>query len=342
MHNLSLSKQLPWQHVLWAQFRNLRQQARLPHALLLQGNLGTGKVHLARQFSHSLLCFEPHTDTGLACGSCQSCQLLTAGYHPDFHVLEGEGKSLQIRIEQIRKLTEFVNLTPTYQSIQLVLINPAEAMNRHAANSLLKLLEEPPSYTHFILVNQHAADLLATIRSRCQLLHCTAENNADTQAWLQQQLQQQDPTVDQIKTALLLRLSADAPLQALKINGLWSVRQQVLKSLPALLQQKSDPLQIAQTWLALDAPESVLYWLLQWLMDCIRYQHAQADIIQQDQKLVFEQFAPLWQQKQTSLFKLLDQHLIYYHQIQINSPVRPQTLLEQLTIEWYQLKSNIA
>lgn len=165
---------------VWAALQERR--VRLPHALLLSGPKGLGKAEIARQFAAGLLC-EDHQSSGLACGKCLPCNWFGQGNHPDFRLLQPdafaaeaeaeEGKkkaSQQITIDQVRELDEFLNVGTHRGGLRIVLINPAEAMNRSTANSLLKSLEEPSPDTLFLMVSNEPMRLLPTIRSRCQLV----------------------------------------------------------------------------------------------------------------------------------------------------------------------------
>ncbi len=158
------------------------RRGRLPHSLLLIGQKGLGKYELARRFAASLLCESPTID-GLACGKCLACNWFEQGNHPDFRLLQPdalsdeieveEGKkkpSQQITIDQIRALDEFFNIGTHRGGLRIVLVNPTEAMNRNAANSLLKTLEEPAPDTLFLMVSSEPMRLLPTIRSRCQVV----------------------------------------------------------------------------------------------------------------------------------------------------------------------------
>jgi DNA polymerase-3 subunit delta' len=160
----------------------LARREQLPHSLLLVGQKGLGKFDLAKQFAASLLCEQPQDD-GLACGKCLACNWYSQGNHPDFRLLqpdamadEGEvedGKkkpSQQITIDQVRGLDEFLNVGTHRAGLRIILVNPAEAMNRNTANALLKTLEEPAPGTLFLLVSNEALRLLPTIRSRCQVV----------------------------------------------------------------------------------------------------------------------------------------------------------------------------
>lgn len=180
-----------WKHL------NARR-AQLPHALLLSGQRGIGKFELARDFAASLLCEQP-TSSGEACTKCSACNWLSQGNHPDFRLLqpealaevasEGEeegGKkgSQQITIGQVRALDDFLHIGTHRHGVRVVLINPAEAMNRATANSLLKSLEEPLANTLFLLVSSEYQRLLPTIRSRCQSIAIPQPRAELATAWL--------------------------------------------------------------------------------------------------------------------------------------------------------------
>lgn len=165
---------------VWTSLQARRKQ--LPHALLLLGQKGLGKFDLARQFAASLLCEQPQA-SGLACGKCLACNWYAQGNHPDFRLLQPEalsdeveveeGKkkpSQQITIDQVRGLDDFLNVGTHRGGLRVVLVNPAEAMNRNTANAILKTLEEPAPSTLFLMVSSDPARLLPTIRSRCQVM----------------------------------------------------------------------------------------------------------------------------------------------------------------------------
>lgn len=163
---------------VWSALQKRRE--RLPHALLLIGQRGLGKFQLAQQFAASLLCEQPASD-GQACQRCLACNWFAQGNHPDFRLLQPEamaedaeaeeGKkkaSQQITIDQVRGLDDFLNIGTHRDGLRIILVNPAEAMNRNTANALLKTLEEPATNTLFLLVSNEPLRLLPTIRSRCQ------------------------------------------------------------------------------------------------------------------------------------------------------------------------------
>jgi DNA polymerase III subunit delta' len=197
----------PWQITLWEQLREKRE--RMPHALLIHGPQGIGKLALAERFAQSLLCESARTG-GAPCGKCDGCRWIEAGSHPDFRRVEPEAlarssgggedpeepvaapvraakPSNEIKVDQIRGLDSFLNLKSHRGGRRVALIHPAEAMNPNAANALLKGLEEPPGAALFILVSHRPARLLATIRSRCISVPVGAPDTEASLAWLEGQ-----------------------------------------------------------------------------------------------------------------------------------------------------------
>lgn len=192
---------LAWHQPLWS--RLVSRLDRLPHALLLAGPRGVGKSRFARALAARLLCAAP-TAEGFACGKCSACRWFEAGNHPDLRVLEPGGdepeaggeeeaaelaaprkKSDQILIGQVRGLEDFVNLGAHQDGAKVVIVRPAEAMNPSAANSLLKMLEEPASRVTFLLISHHPRRLLPTIRSRCQSLAFGKPETGAAERWLE-------------------------------------------------------------------------------------------------------------------------------------------------------------
>lgn len=193
----------------WQRLQDWR--AKLPHALLLSGVRGLGKVELATAFAAGLLCEMPQPD-GRACGSCLACRWFEQGNHPDFRVLQPEAQRLaeeggevgdkakrggqQITIDQVRELDDFFAVGTHRQGLRIILVHPAETLNRNAANAILKVLEEPPPGTLFLLVSNEPMRLLPTLRSRCQSLpvglppresavrFLTAAGVSDAETWL--------------------------------------------------------------------------------------------------------------------------------------------------------------
>ena len=224
----------PWNEPLLEQFRG--RLDRLPHALLVHGVPGVGKLELAERMAQLLLC--EHADAARRpCGQCDGCRWFTVGNHPDFRRIEPEAlakqptegeegeegaaeasparrtrqPSLQIKIEQVRGLADFLNLRSHRGRLRVALVHPAEDMNENAANALLKGLEEPPAGAVFILVSDRPARLLPTIRSRCVALAVPLPSRDAALKWLASQLRP--------SSAKMIRIGPDA-LQRAKAGEL--------------------------------------------------------------------------------------------------------------------------
>ena len=142
--------------------RYMESRGRMPHAILLSGPSGIGKSMVARVLSAALLCQAPEARP---CGTCQSCLQLSHDSHSDFLLISPDGAN--IKIEQIRKMQHEVALAPYVSIRRVCVINEAELMTVQAANSLLKVLEEPVGDIVFILISSNRLMLLPTIISRC-------------------------------------------------------------------------------------------------------------------------------------------------------------------------------
>ncbi len=223
-NKLSPSTALPWQDTLWLELCSLIQSQRLPHALLLHGPQGLGKQHLALRLAALLLCRTPVGEGGnlSPCGNCPGCHLLAAGTHPDLHLLAPESSKV-IRIEQVREAIDILGKSAQQGGYRVIVLVPAEVLNRNAANALLKVLEEPGERTLLILVAHQPGRLLPTLRSRCRALHCRPPSPAQALAWLE--LQQPGG----VAPHTVLTLANGAPLKALAlaVEEGWRPRQQL-------------------------------------------------------------------------------------------------------------------
>ncbi len=175
-----------------------------PHAVLFVGPEGVGRVRLAIEYGLLLNCqagdasgpgmmtmladpAPPGPDSnpaGRPCGVCRSCRLIGQGSHPDV-VQVGPGDTLcrprngesshtahpqsrDIRICQVRGMVDLASRYPVEAKQRLIIVDPADRMNRDASNALLKTLEEPPGHTVFALISSAPEILLETIVSRCR------------------------------------------------------------------------------------------------------------------------------------------------------------------------------
>ncbi|MEI6067004.1 MAG: DNA polymerase III subunit delta' [Methylococcaceae bacterium] len=325
---------LPWQQPNWARLCEYRAQNRVPQALLISGNKGLGKQHLAQQFAFSLLCVKPQ-DNGLRCGHCDRCLLLNAQTHPDFIEIGPEEPGKTITIGQIRSLVTRLTLKPQFESWRVVIVSPADLMNKAAANAFLKCLEEPTERTVILLVTDKPAHLPATIMSRCQKLAVARPDKATVVTWLKQQ----NTEISQDNAMTLYGLAEGSPLLALDYarDGTLALRNDCFKAWMDIAKQRRHPVIIAEDWYKL--PESsLIFWITSWIMDMIKCRYPiksdwlyNPDLIESLQELSS-------QLELKELYKLYD--LMLVNRQRLNTQINKQTLFEEILIKWFELNPS--
>lgn len=188
----------------WREWREALRGDRMHHGWLLAGKSGLGKRDFALAAARELV-----AEAGIA---------QPAGDHPDIHLLthlpkdekeekkRDEGKPYQtkrnISVAQIRSMQRRLTTRPTLGARRVIIIEPADDMEKSASNALLKSLEEPPQGTFFLLVTHRPSRLLPTIRSRCRMLRFPLLDKAQLAAMIDETNSATDP------------VSRDAALQA--------------------------------------------------------------------------------------------------------------------------------
>ena len=147
------------------ELNQLLQAKRIPNALLFTGLANSGRKAAAVWFAKGCNCSHPDRSV---CGRCRSCLKIDADSHPDMHRIGIESGKKIITITQIRQLGLTLSSRPNEADYRMVLIQDAHQMNNQAQNGLLKMLEEPPLKTFFILIADKPSMLLPTIISRCR------------------------------------------------------------------------------------------------------------------------------------------------------------------------------
>src|SRR2546426_6619084 len=156
--------------------RTAVRTGRVSHAYLFVGPRGVGRHNAAIAFAQLLNCERADGD---ACGQCRTCTLIASGQHPDVRVVDvAQGRLLDpedttrtgIGIKQVLALRREVVYPPYQGRWKVYVFANAETMTTEAANSLLKVLEEPPERVVIILIAESPVPLLPTVVSRCQLV----------------------------------------------------------------------------------------------------------------------------------------------------------------------------
>lgn len=318
----------PWLNKHWQQLQSLKQQDRLPHALMLRGISGLGIRKLAQQLAHALLCQSP-TESGYACGQCSDCQLIKAKTHPDLHYITVAEDKKQISVDQIRSLVNVCIERPHQGGYRLVVIDPSEAMNLAAANALLKTLEEPGDDTLLILVANASNALPATIRSRCQLMSVEAPTEQQGYDWIMQH----HPN-DRDQVLLSLKLSALAPLKAVNFLNSEQIhtRTGFMASLARAADQRLEPVNLAAT-ISKHPMQDIISWMYSLALDAKKYhqQLPSEKLLNSDQlKLI----ALLASRPVERLDAWIDRLLESRRLLGTSSNINPQLIAEDLMFRW--------
>lgn len=284
----------PWQAELWQRWMELRR--RSPHAILLKGPPGIGKLDFSMHIARSLLCNNSRHD-GSACQECASCHWFEQGTHPDFSLLlpsalsaeiqeasetrvapsvknwtrgvadealeeqqkKGKKPGKEISVQQIRSISGLATLSSHQGGQRVVLIYPAESMNLNAANALLKTLEEPPGRMMMILVSHRAQQLLPTIVSRCLTLVAATPEPEVSASWLRQQAYE--------NPGAILARAGFSPLLAVRLAERDAGAEEYRIFLQEIRQPcRLDVFSLAEKLQRIE-PVHVIHWLQQWCYD---------------------------------------------------------------------------
>ena len=234
-----------------ASLRTAIDNNRLPHALLISGNEGSGSLALAYAAAQYLIC--PHRHDGDACGQCPQCLQLGKLQHPDVHFVfpvvrkknqkeapisldymsewrnaflnnhyltlnewtatsGEENKQAGIFVAEANNIIKTLSVKPFESDYRVMIIWLPEKMNEETANKLLKIIEEPNDMTHFFLVSQEPERIIGTIQSRVQRINLPPIADVDIQQALVSRFDcPQDKAID------YARMSHGSYVEALKL-----------------------------------------------------------------------------------------------------------------------------
>jgi len=248
----------PWHAAAWREFEAAFAGGRLSHAYLIEGPQGLGKLHLAFRMAARVL--------GAAWPAADPPIPLP---HPDLMWVtletDDEGKQKkQIGIQQIRDACATLAMTSYSGGWKVAVVWPAEQLNPHSANALLKTLEEPAPRTLLLLVRSRLDTLPATIASRCQRVRIAPPPPEQALHWLEARAGGGD-------WRRLLALAGDAPLLALLLaeEGFRDLDEGFSKDLLDVLGRRSEPLEVAAAWARSPLPMT-LRWLDVWTSEMVR------------------------------------------------------------------------
>lgn len=217
----------------------------MPHALLLEGPAGLGK----RQFAWRI------AGLALDIGSDPTVDEYNVPQHADLHFLTLEDDKKQIGVDAVRNLCRALEMTSHSGGYKVAVIDPADAMTRQAANSLLKTLEEPTPDTLLVLVRARLDTLPVTIASRCQRIRFPIPDADIAQKWLGDRIPDVNP-------ARLLALAGGSPMRAIKLHGrgMDDLDRRFHRDILEIASGAADPVSVAEQWAKQDLADC-LDWL---------------------------------------------------------------------------------
>lgn len=155
----------------------MNQSNRLPHAILLWGEIGAGKKTIAQNFAMKMLC---ENSSSKPCFECRTCKNILNSVHPDIITVEKSGIKQGFSVETVKKIAVDANITPNNGDKKIYLFQDCDNISVQAQNTLLKIIEEPPDFTYFIFTATNKQCFLDTVLSRvisvsvspCSFLEC--------------------------------------------------------------------------------------------------------------------------------------------------------------------------
>jgi DNA polymerase-3 subunit delta' len=256
-------RKLPW----FDQYLAHLDLELLHHAFLIGGKEGVGKKNFSLLLSQLILCKEKHEY--FPCNACQPCKLFNTSNHPDFYTIKMEEGKKKISINQIKELQTNFYESSFLNGNKIFLIENAEFLSKDASDSLLKILEEPPENTYFIITSHRAKQLSATIQSRCSEVFINNPSKQEIENWLRQE----NTSDENVKLALNLALDRPLKITELLDNNILDSRNNFINEMSQLIKKGKNIISLSEEW---PKDKRALVFKLEWMsnlmMDAIRYQ----------------------------------------------------------------------
>lgn len=258
---LPFTASLPWLAGAQQSLVRALEGGRLGQAVLLHVPRGAGGEWLARWSAARVFCRAANAP----CGECLDCRRVAADQHPDCLYVQPIEDSKEIRVDQVRELIAELALSSHGGGRKIAILAPADRLNRNAANSLLKTLEEPTRDTLLILVVAELGRLPATILSRCTRIVVPAPTRDAALAWLAAH----GPAG--IDWRAVLAALGQRPLAALEADpaAVGALAEDTRRALEAAFAGELDPVATADRW-SRDGYGTRLDCIENWVTDRLR------------------------------------------------------------------------
>ncbi|WP_010094910.1 DNA polymerase III subunit delta' [Ornithinibacillus scapharcae] len=306
---------------------NSIKKDRISHAYLIHGARGTGKEAIAVLIAKVLFC--ENRQGAEPCLTCNTCKRIDSGNHPDVHVIEPDGQS--IKIEQIKNLQKEFTYSGLESDQKVYIIKGAETLTANAANRILKFLEEPNQKTTAIMLTENSQSILATIRSRCQIIDLQPLNPTH----FQEKLVESGLTVTSAKLMSSLTNNLDEALEWSGDEWFAEARKLVVQLIESFIDNSSDVyLYIHNHWLNHFKERTQLEQGIELLLLAFKdilYSHLGNEegliFFQQDERL--ERLSMYFSQDRlTSIL-----HTLLDAKRKLKQNVHPTLVMEQLTLQ---------
>ena len=238
----------------------------LHHAYLFYGREGLGKRDLLTYVSNTILC---ESSNLILCSQCKNCKLILSNTHPDLHVILKEEGKKNISISQIINLREKIYESAFLGRNKIISIPNIESMSRDASDAILKILEEPPKDTFFLMSSNFIYQIPSTIRSRSIEIEITAPSFNECREWLSESYSE---NID-----LAIELSNNRPLIAKNLMDLniLELRSTFIKDISGIIKSGKHIVNISEQWCKeLETLPLKLEWMSYILIDAIKHESA--------------------------------------------------------------------
>ena len=237
---------------------------KLHHAYLFYGRGGLGKRNLLTVIGEAILC---ENSKLVSCGKCKTCKLIISGNHPDLHTVQIQEGKKNLSISQIISLREKIYESSFLGQNKVISIPNIECMSRDASDAILKILEEPPKDTFFVMSTNFIHQIPSTIRSRSIEVEITTPTFNECYEWLSKSYSE--------NINLAIELSNNRPFIARDLLDLdlLDLRSSFIKDISGIIKSGKHIVSISEQWSKeLETLPLKLEWMSYILIDAIKHE----------------------------------------------------------------------
>ncbi|ANF17098.1 hypothetical protein XW81_01630 [Buchnera aphidicola (Schlechtendalia chinensis)] len=318
----------PWLTIYYNNIIHQFKKYKKNYSILLKAPKGIGIESLAKNIGLWLLCSNKNK-RDIHCEKCQNCKLMYATTHPDWYNVKLISKKDMIGVDTIRWLCNQIFHTPKKNKNKIIYLPNMSKITEYGTNALLKILEEPPKNTYFIIISYYSDQLLSTLHSRCMLYKISVPSETIGIHWLKNK----NPGIKKNIFKTVLRINNGAPISSNNfiIKSLWKTREKFFFELKHAI-KKNDILYMLKNF-SLGYVENKIFWLCTILFDAMKMKYNfKSNITNLDQKDIIDRL------KKKCSFTLLDTSLRSWMQCNCKltniSGINTELLLTDQLLRW--------